>query len=192
MRCANHPQTETYVQCLKCDRPICGECMVTGTMGLVCPSCASPRSASKVPKLPRLPKLAPKAATDLIGSTGLVRGVRNGAVGAVVAGSAINALWWIGRLFGGWLIGEMLSLLAAMGVGFLIGELVLRGAGGKQGRFTEWIAVGCALLAAILWKTPWLGLITKGFFALLPFGWLFLLAAIVLCVAGAVIRTRYL
>lgn len=191
MRCANHPQTETYVQCLKCDRPICGECMVTGSMGLVCPSCASPRGVSKLPKLPKLPSLAPKAA-GMIGSTGLVRGARNGAVTAVIAGSAIWVLWMVGRFLGGWLIGEMLSLLAAMGVGFLIGELVLRGAGGKQGRFTEWIAVGCAALAAVLWKTPWFGLITKGFFALLPFGWLFLLAAVVLAVAGAVIRTRYL
>src|SRR5262245_47550136 len=80
MRCLKHPQTETYVRCAKCDTPICGECMVTGPVGLRCPACA---------KAPASPLFQPKAG-------GLVRAGVGGVATAVLLGWVVNLSALIG------------------------------------------------------------------------------------------------
>lgn len=37
--CYNHPQRETWIQCSRCHRPICPECMTTAAVGYQCPEC---------------------------------------------------------------------------------------------------------------------------------------------------------
>ncbi|MEU6735484.1 rhomboid family intramembrane serine protease [Streptomyces physcomitrii] len=37
--CYRHPDRETGVRCVRCDRPICPECMVSASVGFQCPDC---------------------------------------------------------------------------------------------------------------------------------------------------------
>lgn len=39
LRCANHPDVETYLRCNKCDRPICPKCAVQTAVGYRCRDC---------------------------------------------------------------------------------------------------------------------------------------------------------
>jgi membrane associated rhomboid family serine protease len=36
-RCYRHPDRETYIRCIRCDRPICPECMHPAAVGFQCP-----------------------------------------------------------------------------------------------------------------------------------------------------------
>ncbi|WBB57883.1 rhomboid family intramembrane serine protease [Streptomyces sp. WMMC500] len=37
--CYRHPDRETGVRCVRCDRPICPECMISASVGFQCPEC---------------------------------------------------------------------------------------------------------------------------------------------------------
>ncbi|MFF0725001.1 rhomboid family intramembrane serine protease [Streptomyces sp. NPDC004134] len=37
--CYRHPDRETGVRCVRCDRPICPECMISASVGFQCPDC---------------------------------------------------------------------------------------------------------------------------------------------------------
>jgi membrane associated rhomboid family serine protease len=37
--CYRHPNVETYVRCVRCDRPICPACMNSASVGFQCPEC---------------------------------------------------------------------------------------------------------------------------------------------------------
>jgi len=39
--CMNHPNSETYVRCSRCENYICTNCMRSASIGYQCPSCAS-------------------------------------------------------------------------------------------------------------------------------------------------------
>ncbi|MEV4739283.1 rhomboid family intramembrane serine protease [Streptomyces sp. NPDC049555] len=41
VRCYRHPDRETGVHCVRCERPICPECMVSASVGFQCPQCVS-------------------------------------------------------------------------------------------------------------------------------------------------------
>ena len=46
--CYRHPQRETYVRCVRCDRPICPDCMNQAPVGWQCPECvAAGRKATR-------------------------------------------------------------------------------------------------------------------------------------------------
>ncbi|MFF7330465.1 rhomboid family intramembrane serine protease [Streptomyces sp. NPDC008150] len=38
-RCYRHPDRETGIRCVRCERPICPECMVSASVGFQCPEC---------------------------------------------------------------------------------------------------------------------------------------------------------
>jgi len=37
--CYRHPQRETGISCVRCERPICPECMISASVGFQCPEC---------------------------------------------------------------------------------------------------------------------------------------------------------
>jgi membrane associated rhomboid family serine protease len=39
--CYRHPTRETYIRCVRCDRPICPECMISASVGFQCPECVA-------------------------------------------------------------------------------------------------------------------------------------------------------
>jgi membrane associated rhomboid family serine protease len=39
--CYRHPKRETYLRCVRCDRPICPECLREAPVGYQCPECVS-------------------------------------------------------------------------------------------------------------------------------------------------------
>lgn len=41
--CYIHPDRETGLRCIQCQRPICGQCMVRAAVGQLCPECARAR-----------------------------------------------------------------------------------------------------------------------------------------------------
>ena len=72
----------------------------------------------------------------------------------------------------------------------------MRAGGRKRGRFMEYIAGGSALFGILIWRIPWLALLTKGWLGIIgllnPFWILATLAALALAIVCAVGRIRYL
>lgn len=39
--CYRHPDRPTYIRCQRCGRPICGDCMISASVGFQCPECVA-------------------------------------------------------------------------------------------------------------------------------------------------------
>jgi hypothetical protein len=120
--CANHPSVETNLRCGRCDKPICGRCVIITPGGQRCRECA---------------RLRPPPAYDLslmlkLRAAGAAAGV------ALVAGVAWSLL---PRFFG------LFVFLAAAGLGYLMSEAVSRASNRKRG-YTLQIIAGLGILLA--------------------------------------------
>jgi len=100
-RCAAHPDVETSLRCGKCGRPICPKCMVQTPVGARCRECA------RLNKPPTYRVSGPY----YLRAGGTALGL------AVVTG----LVWGIIETF---LPHYIFSLIAAMGIGWVIGEVV--------------------------------------------------------------------
>ena len=108
MRCATHPEVETGLRCGRCGRLICPKCLVQTPVGARCADCA---------KLKRLPTYAISPRQYLIAS------------GAGLGVAIITGFAWAFIPLGGYF-----SLLIALGVGYVIGEVISRSVNRKRGR----------------------------------------------------------
>jgi hypothetical protein len=115
--CANHPGRMTMVSCSACGKPLCPDCMVFSAVGIKCSECARmPRSSRVTLKHGRLLR----------------------AVGAGLgAGTAIGFAYYyilgtIGFFF--------FFFFVAAGIGYVVGEAVVRASGHYRGLQTAVIA----------------------------------------------------
>jgi hypothetical protein len=128
MRCAKHPQEETYVRCGKCDTPICGRCTVVTPVGMKCRACAG-------------------RAVSVDEPTGRQMGVALAAsLGAGLALGWISLFFFVlgGAIFG-YLVGEVTlragsrrrgtAMQVIAGAGALLGGLLWHLPGFAQGHF---------------------------------------------------------
>jgi len=120
--CANHPDRETRVHCSNCGKPICPDCMVYSPVGIKCQQCAKlPRSA--------LVTLKPERAALAVAA-------------AVLIGTVVGfAYYFLLSSFG------FFIFFIAAGIGYLVGEGVLRASGFYRGKPTALIAVGGTIWA---------------------------------------------
>lgn len=125
--CANHPERATMVRCSSCDKPICPDCMVYAAVGIKCAECA---------RMPVSARVTLKAGR-------MARAIAAG----IAAGTALGVAYYYLLLgfrffFLGWFL--------AAGIGYLVGEVVIRASGYYHGRKTALIAVACTLWAFVV------------------------------------------
>jgi hypothetical protein len=101
LRCATHPNVETNLRCGKCGKLICPKCMVQSPVGARCRECA---------RLTRPP-------TFRVSGLYYLRAVSTALGLAVVIGVVWGIIEDLLPLY-------IFSLIAAMGVGWVIGEVV--------------------------------------------------------------------
>ena len=127
LRCDYHPNRPTMVRCSNCGRPLCPDCMVYAAVGIKCRDCA---------RMPRSSRVTLTAN----------RWVR--AIGAGLgAGTAVGFAYYyllssVGFFF--------FAFFVAAGIGYLVGEAVVRASGHYHGRETASIAVVSTLWAFLL------------------------------------------
>jgi len=124
--CANHKGTETALRCGKCDKPICGRCVIFTPVGTRCRQCA---------RLTRIP-------TYNVGAAYVARGLAAGMGAALGVGLLGGYLLRAGVLPVPYLFGPL--LLA--GIGYAAAEAVSLATNRKRGPVLS--AVGVASLIA--------------------------------------------
>ena len=105
MECTFHPQTETFLRCSKCERPICGKCVIITPVGARCSDCAL------VQRLPTYSLPAPQFGMSLV--VGLAVGVGMGVV-----------LGLLQRVMPLGLFGALFVALSYVAAGYVIGEAI--------------------------------------------------------------------
>ncbi|MDP2726811.1 MAG: hypothetical protein Q8P59_04650 [Dehalococcoidia bacterium] len=118
LTCANHPNVATIVRCSKCGKPICPACVIETPVGLRCRECAQLR---RIPTYHVSPLQYVRAAGTAVGLA-LVLGVG----------------WTFLQSFR--FFGFYLSFFIALGVGYVMGELVSLSVNRKRGRGLQVVA----------------------------------------------------
>ena len=121
MYCANHPDTETFLRCGKCEKPICSRCRVSTPVGFRCYDCAN---------MAVLPTYA--VSTDYY-------------VKAAVAGGLAAAI--SGILMG---IFPVFEFWAALLMGIAVPEAIARAANQKRGPGLRAVAIVCISFGFVL------------------------------------------
>ena len=164
MRCVTHPDTETYLRCGKCDKPICPKCLIQTPVGARCRDCA------RISKLPIFQ----------VSNKQLFIAVLVGLVIAVVYGF----LWGLLSYFLNFLL---LGLLLGAGAGYCIGEGMSRVINRKRGTKLAVIAgimVVISGVASVI--TPWGSII----YSASPMYFILDIAAVAIGIYVAVNRLR--
>lgn len=132
LTCANHPSVATKVRCSKCGKPICTSCVIESPVGLRCRECAQLR---RIPTYEVSPANYLQAAGTALG-LGLVLGVGWFYLHSV-------------RFLGGYL-----SFFIALGVGYVMGELVSLSVNRKGGRGLQIVAAGGVFVSYLVSRMP--------------------------------------
>ncbi|MBI1885118.1 MAG: hypothetical protein HYS09_02185 [Chloroflexi bacterium] len=126
MQCARHPKVETELACGRCETPICPRCVVMTDVGARCPQCA-----------PRRPPLLQEVGP---------RYFLQAAAAAMAGGAALGALWGL-MLPPGSSGLSFVSIILAVIVGYLIGQIVSRAANRRTGPPLQAVAIAGVVVA---------------------------------------------
>ena len=131
MWCESHQETETFVTCIRCEKPICYRCQVQAPVGIRCVVCAKPV---------QLPLYT-------VSSAGHFRSAVVAVFAGVVLGIVLRFLA-IGLTF---LLFSLLGLLlVGVGLGYLMAEIVSRSAYNKRSKGLQLISGTGVLIAAFV------------------------------------------
>ncbi|HHJ99050.1 MAG TPA: hypothetical protein ENN10_03805 [Actinobacteria bacterium] len=124
-RCSYHPNVETNVRCVECERPICPKDFVSTPVGYKCPDCARQLPSARRTVKPRQLVLATLAALGV-------------GVGGMFLVGLLGIGYWIVTILLGMLTGEAARrasgghrtrpIAAVAGIGMVLGA-ILSGAG---------------------------------------------------------------
>jgi hypothetical protein len=136
--CTNHKRTETALRCGKCDKPICGRCVIFTPVGTRCRECA---------RLTRIP-------TYNVGAAYVARGLAAGVAAALGVGVLGGLLLRAGVLPVPYLFGPL--LLAS--IGYVAAEAVSLATNRKRGPVLRAVAVASFIAGYLALEilTPWL------------------------------------
>lgn len=133
--CPVHPDRPTGIQCTRCQRPVCAECMVSAPVGFQCPQCASSGTPARQPRTVAGAGLTgrPFVTYTLIGLDVLIFGIQYlvgvdevaGNLGMWPVGVALDGQWWR-LLTAAFLHGSILHLVFNMYVFFAFGPTLER------------------------------------------------------------------
>ncbi|HZQ08257.1 MAG TPA: hypothetical protein VFD70_16855 [Anaerolineae bacterium] len=112
--CVNHPETETYLHCNKCGKPVCMKCVQRTPVGYRCNECLGQQRAGYY------------NATALDYTIAAIVGVFLGALGGFVM--TLIGGFWIVAIFAGPIAGGIIS------------EVIRRAVSKRRGRYTALIA----------------------------------------------------
>ena len=84
--CTNHPQTETLLRCIKCDRPFCIKCLVRTPVGYRCKECLNIQQAGYYTA----------TASDYVitAIVGVIASIVSGAMAAAISGFWLFAIFY--------------------------------------------------------------------------------------------------
>ena len=125
--CANHPDRMTYVTCSSCGKPLCPDCMVFSAVSIKCRECA---------KMPRSSRVSLKSHL-------LLAAAAAGLGAGTAVGFAYYYILGAGRFF-------FLIFFIAAGIGWLVGEAVIRASGHYHGVRTAVIAAASTVWAFVI------------------------------------------
>jgi hypothetical protein len=126
--CYRHPNRQTALRCIECERPICVDCAVQGPVGFKCPDDAR----------------TSRAARGVVPTHRLARGILAGLVVALVLGSILAVL---NVPFFGLILGYV--------VGIGAGEATRRASGGYRDPMLARAAAVCAVIGVLALPAAW-------------------------------------
>lgn len=140
--CSNHKDIETTLRCAKCDKPICGKCVVFTDVDTRCRECA---------RLQRIP-------TYNVSPIYLVRGLVGGLAIGVAAGFTLALLLTVGLPGQLGRVAGIVGPLAIIAIGYTVGETVTLVTNKKRGPALQAVGVASLVVGYLVLEalTPWL------------------------------------
>lgn len=120
--CVNHPETETYLKCNRCGRPVCIKCVQRTPVGYRCKECLGEQRQGYY------------TATSLdYGVAAVIAFILGGVGGFIIS------------LIGFWLV----AIFAGPFAGAVISEVIRRLISKRRGRYLALVAAGAVVLGAL-------------------------------------------
>lgn len=104
--CFRHADRTTGISCQRCDRPICGECMVPASVGFQCPVCVAEQQMAARPVTNRVGRrIDGGVAGRTLAGIRLTGGPRSTTVALMIAIAVVGVVDLVGRGLGTQLLG---------------------------------------------------------------------------------------
>jgi hypothetical protein len=131
--CANHPETETYLRCNKCDKPICLKCAELTEVGYRCKECIREQQNVFYTAM-----------------------TRDNWIAFAVAGGVTLVAWPIVVLLLGlvssvfWILGWIIAALIGSGAGASLAQIIRKSVGRRRGRYIRHFTLAGIVLGLLL------------------------------------------